>query len=508
MIRILLVDDEPIIREGLIKRIRWDELGVELAGEAGDGEEAMKMIREKHPDIVITDIQMPDSDGIRLLKKIHDEAVKVQCIVISGYDEFEYARHAFRYGCNDYILKPIDEVELNSAIKKVCDIIGSQKQSEQEDISQSIYKLIHGAEDNWNTAPLCFDTIYLDKDTLFAVALWMSGELFQVQSEMEKQKSLGSFKDYFLIQGENIHAIIIVASENNELNMAENKVHRMFGKIMDQYPETFKHTAIGIGKPCKGLENLKDSYKSALESLSYMLLEPGTGIFTYSYAAAKKNVLISLEQYESQLYANLISGNQEGVKGLLQDIFNKTLSNRDISINSITLLLARLCHILLKVDSGLSAEIQEFLKKITDYNYIIGLQSVPNMERMIENLFVLTSQKYMYMKGGKEALVQKVINYVHNYFNEDIRLESIAAIFHVSEPYLSKTFKQVSGQNLNEFITTVRIEEAKKILLEGRVNIQDITSLVGFTDSVYFYKVFKKVTGMTPKEYKKRQLTD
>jgi two-component system response regulator YesN len=375
MYTILIVDDKTLIRKGLIKMIHWEALGVQPAGEAENGRKAINMIKKKQPDMVITDIRMPDCDGISLLKEISAEYPDIKTIVISGYDDFEYARAAIKSGSLDYLLKPVDPKELNRAIEHACKII-------------------------------------------------------------ERDKKL-------------------LVTERND------------------------------------------------EPLYRPLLSKGQNIFTRDKTSIPQFVNIPIEQFEHTLEANIVSGNPEGIQAVLSDLFDKYFPVKDMSLDSIQLAVSKLCHIIVRLDPDSSRKIQDFLNKTGSQKTLFEFGSIEKIEEVISGFYIAAAEKYREDKNVKYSTSKRIGEFIERNYASDINLSFIAEHFHLNPSYLSSLFKQETGENINECINKTRIENAKRILLAGESRISEIARLTGFSNDNYFYKVFKRVTGLTPGEYQR-----
>lgn len=504
MYKLLIVDDKALIRKGLIKSIQWEKLGVELAGEAENGSKALQIIKEKSVDIVITDIRMPEFDGISLLKYIRENDPRIQTVVISGYDDFKYAQQAIKNGSLDYILKPVDDDELNASIRKACDILSKNSNlgnipDKEKRISENLYKLIHGMKVDKE------DMEYLDQNglnrNLFCIAAARGWNGIPGISDIyHKIKNNEGFDELYLI-GDKKESLIVFCTENTQnTGIFEAKIFNSLKSKIFESGTTGVKSIIGIGKTCKGLDSLEECYDTAYEAMTYSLLDE-ENIIRYSEISNRKMIKASLEKYENLLLISVTSGNIKEVDTILDNIFDGISREKDISMDSIRLIISDLCHVLLRLDINLTNEISDFLKKINDSHYLLSFQSFKNIKQVLYNLFNFSTRKFIDEKGGKDSLIANVKNFIDkNYFN-DVGLEEIARLFHISAPYLSKIFKQEMGVNISEYLTNIRIQKSIEILREGNIDTVKLAQMVGYSDYAYFYKVFKRVTGMTPREY-------
>jgi two-component system, response regulator YesN len=506
MYKVLIVDDQALIRKGFIKMIKWDEFNLELAGEAENGNVALDLLKKNNVDIVITDMRMPKCDGISLLQSISQSYPDIRTIVISGYNNFEYARQAIKSGSLDYILKPVEPVDLNNAIKKACEIIEKNRKDshvyyDEKQASRDIYQIIHGIDNAENNA---FSSLiqFTKGCNMFCVAVIRLFDNSNIESDLHN--IIMGFEGFskILTFNDNKECLVIFCDTHESSDRYfESKIAKALHTNVLSNEAIRKTAVLGIGKICKKVDSIIDSYTTACEAIYYRLLDENRNIFIFEELVNREFGDIAIEQYESELMINITSGNKYKVESILHVILDQKIEKDKMTMQSIKLAISRLCYILLKVDKTLSNELQEFLDKINNMEYLWKFKSFQIIKQVLINMFCLTTQKYMENQGSKDLLVTKVKSFINTNYTEDISLETIGDSFHVSASHICRIFKQETGEGINEFITKVRIENAKKLLRSGNINIQQLAQMLGYSDHTYFYKVFKKTTGMTPKEY-------
>lgn len=512
MYKILIVDDKFLIRKGIIKKIKWEELGVELVGEAEDGNEALKIIETKSPDIVITDMRMPESDGITLLNKIQQKSPWIKTIVISAYDDFEYARQAIKSGSIDYILKPIDSDELNSSIKKACGIIDKNRNTQETQNNDSkvkdyIYKLINGMTMNTTKGLDFFGCVDVINDFCCVAVLRNNNIGNYTDSSAAKLEGSYGFKKIYSLGDEKENIIVFFDKPTQNIDFIQTKIERTVENYVLKDLGECKGKIIGVGKVVTCISELVASYKEAKKALCYSIIDPDSKIFRYSESKDKVQIIIPIEEYEKELIINLTCGNVEKVKKILDIEWNKILSIQNIDMDSITIHMLNLCHILLKVNTRISDDIQKIINNFNNIDYLLSYRSINEINFELYKLYELTARKYIRESGGKQSVALSVKEFININYHNDIKLDEIAKLFHVSASYLSRVFKKEIGLNINEYITELRIEKAKQILRRGDVSINKLACMIGFSNHMYFHRVFKKLTGETPKEYQVKNLS-
>ncbi len=303
-----------------------------------------------------------------------------------------------------------------------------------------------------------------------------------------------------LVQDTNEILFVFYTEYHYKLEVFESKIHQLI-EHTNMYLETDKKVIFGIGKPNVGLKSIKKSYETAREIMLYGLLNKQTSIINYSDTLNKKAFSISLDQYEEELVINITSGNLKEVNKILDNLMAHIFQETDITMDSIRFFLANLCHILLKVDTDLTDEIQRFLIKINNLYYFLSFDTIDHVVQIIGNLFHYTTKKYMKKKNKKNTIIYEIIAFINKNYANDIGLSQISELYHMNASYISNLFKKETGENMNQYITKVRITHAQKMLVNSDVNIKELAYLVGYSDYTYFYKVFKKITGVTPRQY-------
>lgn len=505
MYKILVVDDMTLIRKGIIKMIDWEKLNSMFAGEAENGRKAIELIKNVNPDIIIMDMRMPEMDGTALLKYISKNSPHIQTIVISGYDDFEYAQQAIKNGSIDYILKPVNSEELNNSIKKACEVIykNNYYTGKNKLACEYFYQVFHGKDLNLKELLKYLDISELKKYKV-NVAVIRHRANIAIEAEVLQNclKQADNYKEAMTFSINPNEIIIIKYCEyRGETDIPELSV---FLDIENFLINNLKDNRIimGIGEMCIGFENVYNSYKTSYESLVYCILDEKNHIFNYSNTSLRNQYYINIEEYAPELLANVTSGNISGTAAIVNSLFDKIISKDNISLDCVILFVSDFCHILLKIDTNILDEIQNFLKKLRSAEYIFTFQSIENIKRVVFNLYSLKAKKYNDEQGGKVSIISNVINFIQKNYSSEIGLEEISKLYYINPSYLSKIFKQETEENISGYITKIRIEKAKVLLKTGNIKIPNIAQMTGFNDYIYFYKVFKKVTGMTPKEFK------
>jgi two-component system response regulator YesN len=532
LITVLVADDEKWMRDEISSSIDWETHGFMLLGEAGDGLEALEMIRQLKPDIVLADIQMPGLDGIELFRRVKDTGLSCVFIYFSGYDRFEYAKNAVNLGALGYILKPVDEKELLELLikakncvlaerqerlynEKLVDLSSRVLQQRHKDFFYNVmHKRIH-LPDEVNEAviklelPLrgsLFTLFNCRIDNLRALAL---GGL---PNPAEKFKNVlgGLIADFLKKYGFHFYSVdyevgsVAIVNYSTVDCLVRDEIFRACEQISASFQAVTGATiTIGIGNEVSEIGNIHQSFSESQKAIEQRLIAGRGTIIDISNVkkslyrtvlldpALQKNITEGIEKCDSQL--------ADSVAYALQ----KTLKKGDVSIEDIRnfnyQFIEHVFRILSKVGGspagtfGNPHVLCDELDMCEDMDELVS--KVKNiLDAAIQAAIGFKSDYYIKLRGS-------VKKYIEEHYSGDISLESVAKEFKFHPNYLCKLFKDEIGVNFIDYITELRIEKSKELLADIRYTVYDVARKVGYNDAKYFTKVFKKVAGITPSEY-------
>lgn len=449
MYRILIADDNPLIRMGIKNMIDWKGFHAELAGEAKDGEEALVLLRERNPDLLITDIRMPGKDGLYLLDKVKSDYPNMHTIVISAYEEFEYAKRALRAGSVNYILKPINPKELNTSIKDALELKKGSAGFEQV--------LEQCNDESILVALKCKEKIEItDLLQIFAndpgVSITKRGEVF-----------------------------CIVYSGNNR------KYEEVKYCILEKLPGQM---LIGNART-SDYNSIEEAWESALEDAASAIIRD---IDVINDREDFKPDMLS----EDTIVLLCQSGNDEKIHEICHSLFQAMARENRENYDDFIKPIVRFLRTLMLVEEKNFQKIKAILDKVEKQKHTLNYFSIAEMEEEIKDAISELCTTFQRISGSKKELVEKVKEMIEKNYQQDISLGRLAQLFYVSQPYLSKIFKQEMGVNLNNYITEVRMQRAKYLLEETDKKVSEIARMVGYEEPNYFTKVYKKNYGILP----------
>ena len=543
MLKTFLVEDEVVIREMIKKMIPWEQYGFELAGEAADGEMALPLILKSKPDLLITDIKMPFMDGLTLCRLVKKELPDIRIVILSGYDDFNYAKQAISIGVEDYLLKPITK---NAFIERLKEI---HNRYEHEKTQREYYEKfrLEMQEYEKNASRDFFETLVradsdlaelyrrADKLNLDIVAEAYNILIFTPDTSEGNYNSYEECSDweaevqdkintYFLNHPVAIlfrHQVfsyaILVKGQKDTIEKNTEECVKAIQDIMDQ-TERRTDWFIAVGKSADRLSMLGHSYRTAVRANSFRYLYDGHILDYQSLEAQKENPSDSRREDSVQLrnvninalnpailQKFLSSGLAEEVDDFIRDYFNA------IGQEPMGSLVFR-NYVVLNVRFS----VLSFLKKLgCDDSEISGQEMENIMDETGKTIEAAVAYCGKILKKAIElrdenagdqnrSVLKLAVDFIdHNYMDEEISLNKAAHVANVSANHFSALFSQNMGQTFTEYLTDLRMSKAKELLRCTAMRSSEIAGEVGYKDAHYFSYLFKKTQGMTPSEYRK-----
>ncbi|MDT8717267.1 response regulator [Clostridium sp. 19966] len=509
MLKVIIVDDEPFVREGMKSVISWGKYDVKLCGEAEDGEEALKLIKEINPDIVITDIRMPEMSGLELIEKAKKElGSKAEFIILSGYTDFKYAQKAIKSNVFNYLLKPIDEDELVKVILEIKERIKQNAESNEE--NSLIENLINGKKvDNLNYSAYKnilnskIRYIYLEIDVL---------DWLEDLNEVELKEKLRELEEsiYRVIHRENINCIyqeqiwkygIILCDEILKYyKSVENFAEALYKNISNNI--TNKCIVI-VGKEVGNINDLIESYISCNNMKQYKYFYDKETVIYYDDIKKVESKYYDGQNLEVEDLSSAIEQGDnlkifENINNIFKNIKEHNISPDIVKAYFIVLVLNVISNITEK-----NGNTDDFMNMFETIKYMKDMGIGEMQDNLVK--FSIASSKYIKsMKSTSQGSgIYEIAKYIDNNYNQqDISLKKLAEIFYINPVYLGQLFKKSFGMYFNDYLHSKRIEEAKKLLRRSDLKLYEIAIKVGYSDANYFISKFEKITHFTPTQYK------
>ena len=535
--KVFLVEDEYIVREGIKNNIDWEKNGYDFCGEASDGELAFPMISEKRPDIVITDIRMPFMDGIELSRMIKEEYPEIKIIILSGHEEFEYAKAAIQIGVEEYLLKPINGDELLQVVNRVAQKIKEENESREtlqegegdENFEYAKRQLLssliddnaslsdameQGKKIHLNLMAQCYNIMMLklqrkNKEQGFSRRIL---ELYKTMEDTLKEQDGQSIMFDRAPEGK---VILFMGSGEEEIRRNMDVFAGQFREILPEYEDVTYFGSVGV--PVMRLRELGESYEAASHGFSYRFLtEPNQIVDNHTVFDQTRNEKkfscsigsVDIQNLDKQKIESFLKGGEmDEIHFFVEEYMKNT---GDAGKNSM------IFRQYIVMDMFFAAS--HFLTQITDGREQLGepFESPEQMQKIVSDLeatVVYIKELFTKVMQVRDAqttehnsdVVENAKKYIsENYHDEELTLNTVAHEVNVSPNHLSAMFSQKTGQTFVKYLTDVRMHRAKELLKCTSKRSNEICEEVGYRDPHYFSHLFKKNVGCSPIQYRER----
>ncbi|MFF2889732.1 response regulator [Paenibacillus sp. NPDC057967] len=541
MYKVLLVDDEADVREGLLGEIDWRKHGFVIAGTAENGQEALELCERLAPDVVITDISMPFMNGLELSHWLRQHQPLVKIVILTGYDEFDYARQAVTLSVDEYLLKPFSSDTFAELLGKIRDRIEAEV-AEREDMQRlkehyrtSLPLLGEGFLASLLTRKLSKSVIE-EKARSYGLHLKGTGYTAAVLALHQGEDSEGA-ADSESLRGSGDTELMLQAMLNiarewwDAAQLGSAFIHQesvaligidsaaegeawatRMGETLDNIVRSICHylklsTTIGVGSVAEELSHLKDSYSDALLALDYRLVL-GSGKVIYigdmEHRAGEKLRLDELKT--GALVRSLKVGTPSELREAVSALFAEP-ARHGYAYSDIQVYLLEVCTTVWRTaqDAGLALD-ELFGQGFQLHLELFRFAGILEMEQWLQDVClrimqeIASKRQYTY-----KDLVEKAIHYTkENYGDPDLSIQQVCAMLHISAGYFSGVFKKETRMTFVQYLMHIRMEAAMALLRETGLKAFEIAERVGFADPNYFSFCFKKRLGISPKEYRGR----
>jgi two-component system response regulator YesN len=493
--RLLIVDDEAPVRKGLSSFINWESIDCIVCDTACDGTEAIEKLKKNSIDIVITDVKMPELDGIGLAKYLYENHPNIAVIMLTGYAEFEYARRAISYHVVEFLVKPTSKDEVITAVKSAQQKIIASK--EQDEIAKN---------------EIAFLMERLLQDLIYTSAT--------EESEVQLRSYGMTLDNYYIVafqlMGNNgdisqLKELIIQQKNNNYYFRYDNLILSIY--FSPQIEPVIEH--------CSETALILESLYSLKLSIGISQLHHGGKDF--STAVAQAIHTLSLNFYSSSCIAVFTEQNVQSESVLATDTtlslyeLETAILNRDFStalsiINTLFMKLQsnfsspsytkNICTHIYYVIFRVMAKYQQVLPPESFLSRMMDAPDIFQLESIIDELLQFAKKSFNGTEKKYSPHIHNTITYIQEHLTENLSLDILAQNVHMNDTYLSRTFKKECGYSITEYITTLRVEKAKNLLADSSILTYEVSEQAGFNDPSYFSLLFKRYTGLSPKEYR------
>ena len=494
MKKVMIVEDEELILQGIRNILDWDSLGLQVVHMAHDGTEALKMWDEEPVHIVVTDISMPEMDGLELLRRIREKEEQVRFIILTGYDEFDYAREAIRLEVENYILKPIDEEELERQLRETVQKLEAMDKKKIQYIDEKA-QWMHflngksGQEDSGKFAGM----LGLEEcgNYYAAVMKWnMDGlkekKITDVILELKKDSSMR------VVHLPPDSLLLILADGHAD----EAQALEYFAEMQNQIESSFEVlTFIGMGPAFKSFAQLSKAYQAARKLQKYLLIEGYGSCISQSQTESRKTESIRMDG--DRLRKLILKKEQEQAMDYMEDLFINNI-RKDASAGALYQMAVKMAVLLedikkeYKLESGRFHDLTELIETIFSADDIHGIKAA-FVSEIIEIISCMHGEDSQYT-----PVVRQIIAEVQRNYKEDMNLKTLAYKYHMNASYLGQIFQKETGYSFAQYLSNTKNSVAKDLILNTNMKINDIAKQAGYVDTSYFYRKFKQCYGVSP----------
>lgn len=529
IVTMCVIDDIKTVVNGITTRIPWERYGIEVVGAALDGAEGLALIREKKPDIVVTDIRMPGLSGIEMVKLVDEGDIPSKIIFISGYTDFNYAQEAVKLGAFDYLLKPFTPQQVIDAVAKARDAVLNERSrhSVLREMERQFAESMPHLRQEFCRRLLRYDSSleslnrqwgFLQMEMAYSPLLVMVAEIdnfeekarllpikeielarFAVQNVLEE--TLAS-RTKFILMRENVHQFVAVLNPPADLDTAG--LLELCRENIDRW--TSQSVSIGIGSQADTIQSVYLSYEQAKAALSYSFYSGGNCVLPYTEKSGFISPRFSADKEKELLFA-LRSGNQDKAAKMLDDIF---MECSQYPVPPEPAVMTNLLYgLAFSIFRALSEQVsdderRQLETKLAEMKEFASL-SLSGWQRKLQDYCAFGCGMLANRQNHDAArLIVRTKTYIEDHIEQSLTVNDCAKSVHLSPSYFANLFKKETGMTLMQYVTQQRMEKAKAMLADG-LQVQEIAAALGYEDRPYFSELFKKHTGLTPTEYRNKK---
>ena len=528
---VLIVDDEQLIRQGLRARIEYLRIDVDEIFEADNGLMALG-IQDEHPiDLVITDIRMPDMDGLELIQEMQKKNNQIKFIVLSGYAEFSYAETAIRLGVKAYLLKPVSNDDLKDAFDKAyqeMEQTASIRQEVQMKKRMDREKHVYQQEKALNALFSSRETSVITREQLCTICgcdeqMWGRGQIFYlavlhinkesfehqrfrpVDHELVRFTIRNIFEEIdaqcekllvnSLSDGRQLYGIFTL-NDKKKLRMEVERIFLRMRSVLEKKMGIY--LTVGVSRCCSEVQGKEAA--EARQALKQRIIYGKANIYFYEdikILGEQEFPVSQLHLLEQYMAHNEIFK----VKNLVQEIFSEELVKKYGSAY-LRIMWIRILNILLHHYDRRGRNAAEIEKLLPSYNLPDQIQSNQEIRQKIVEMVMECVSTESVTDANARSKIQMAVGYIQEHFGENLTVNDLAEHYGMSPNYFSSMFKKEMSRSAVNYITELRINQARELLYHSELSVVDISKKVGYEDSQYFFRVFKKYLGMTPLQYR------
>lgn len=499
MYKVLLVDDEPLITEGLQALVDWEDYGFEVVQRLENGQEALAYLERNEIDLLVTDIVMPKKTGLELIAEVQKINPTIKTIILSGYEEFDYIKKGIALGIENYLIKPVDEDELVQTIKGIGDTLSDNREQllEAEDVlkENTIWRLLRNEikTEEWQER-MTFYRFEKDQATYVAAII----DFLNIPNEAAFIKVKRAIDDRFgthSVAGSNGELVFISSGEHEQ---ALSETLQQIASFLKEQVAEIGTFYIATGHVVNRLDQISDSYFKARENSLYQIIVEPNSVISNKTHVDRYSLLKSQQHYKTEM-VKAIHESKGAVAILIDDFYKHLSQNNQYLVPAVSR----------KYTIDLVTYIHHSIQDVKHYNHTIAIEKLVQARSNEQIKKILTEycdeliDAISQMDEKRSPIIKDVLEYIHASYAKELSLKTLSQRFHVNSIYLGQLFQKEMGIVFSEYINHLRIEKAKELLKTTHLTAGEIGRQVGYSDTTYFYKQFKKYVSVTPTEWRK-----
>lgn len=498
--KLLIVDDEPIEREGM-RRILSEAFEELTILDARNGYHAIELVEAEKPDIVLMDIMMPGINGIDALQQIQLICPHIRGVMVTAFDTFDYARQALRLGVKDYLLKPSKRSEIIATVKSVMEQVEEEARKQQSDqqierlletelVTQLLFHHVHDVQ-----LDALMETVGITSQPAFVVVLYIPEPTEDLYRRIKERAHETETLLVGALYGKQLPIIVFRRSEQSYRGQAMPFAQRLLAFLREE-PGVF----IGVGEEVGILSEVVVSYQQAVVALASHTQSVRFRFYEENVQQLQAEGTTNIREKENQFFEALDLGDWAAIERLM----NKFIDEQEHQNQPLIYSQQRVLELFWIVQRAL-----ENLGMSSQSAYLSFQSSTYRQLRAeVQGILSQISAHYSaHLSTAELSKVQLVKRYIEEHSHEELSLERLSDLVGFTPMYLSKMFKDKLGVNYIDYLTECRIQNAKKLLRDPNKSLKEITYEIGYHEPNYFSKVFKKMCGLTPSEYRKQSVS-
>lgn len=542
MYKLVVVDDEEEVRKGVIRKMDWESHGFVIAGEAENGKEALEIAEKVVPDVVITDIKMPFMDGLALSEALREKLPTAKIIILTGFDEFEYAQKAIKLNVMEYVLKPVSSRELTEVLAKVKKRIDeeiAQKeniQSLREHYRRSLPVLrdkfltslvtnrLNKAEimeksrqyelepvgENFVASVMSLDSNTVSNSSgeirTTAFCLPEDKELLQFAVFNICEEIIGNRHRWGVVFFHEDYIVILTTGNSGNNEEVRRETFSTLEEIRLSVEKYLKFTVtIGVGAICESIENINLSFSQAVSALDYRVMLGNNKIILIEDMEPKSVEPVEFdERKQHSLVSSIKVGSAEEISAVIDEQFAEILTAK-ASYKDYQIFLLEILTTVLKVAKDLNVELDLIFGP--NYNLFMDMYRFTDIDEVRDWFIGVCTKISGYISRERQntskLLVDQAREYLRaHYSDSDITIDRVCKLLHISPTYFSTLFKRETKTTFVNYLTHLRMEAAKELLKNTSLKTLEVAEKVGYSEPNYFSYSFKKNFGISPSEYR------